>query len=76
MTIKNIIETLDRYNLNGEKLYAVKMINEIRGGGLRESKDIVDTYFKDINFGKNVISHLKEKEEWKKYKSNIRKLKE
>lgn len=77
MKINDVINKLNTCDKKGSKLETVKLINDIRGGGLLRSKEIADKYFRSVNnYGKFVIEHLREHEDWKLIKSNIRKLKD
>lgn len=72
MTIKDFIKTVNDCYPNN-KLRAVKLVNDARGGGLRESKEIIDEVF-GSKVGEATIMVLRTKD-WKTIKSNIRKLK-
>ena len=61
------------------KLKIVKIVNDIRGGGLKESKNIVDKYYNSDNLdnaylARDIINHLRNSNEWDIVKRNIKKL--
>lgn len=76
MRIQQVEDLLNEFNREGKKLAAVKLVNDLRGGGLKRSKEIVDNYNRNggvKNFGKSIIHCLKNDEDWNLIKSNIRK---
>jgi hypothetical protein len=74
MRLKEFEELLDKASFNGYKMRAVSLVNHARGGGLKESKELVDTYFGEDKFGKRIINSLRASEDWlwKIYKYHIR----
>jgi hypothetical protein len=66
---------LHLYSKRNSKMYLIKAVNDIRGGGLVRSKEIVDSVTLDIDVGTSIMNILRKEPNWKSIKPNIRKLK-
>jgi len=77
MKIQDVKNQLNEFKNADMKLASVKLINDIRGGGLLRSKEIADAYYTGNSkklFGTLVIEELKASAEWSTVKKNIRAL--
>ncbi len=75
MTIKDVISEFDEANYKNNKLITIHILSTIRGGGLQEAKDMIDSFpFTGLS-GKDIIKYLKENDNWVNIKKNIKRLK-
>ena len=75
MTIKDVINNFDNATYKNSKLLTIHILSTIRGGGLQEAKDMIDSFpFTGLS-GKDIIKYLKENDNWVNIKKNIKRLK-
>ena len=75
MKIQDVVKAFDDADYKNSKLLTIHILSTIRGGGLKEAKDMMDSFpFTGLR-GKDIIKYLKENDNWVNIKKTIKCLK-
>ena len=75
MKIQDVVKAFDDADYKNSKLLTIHILSTIRGGGLQEAKNMMDSFpFTGLR-GKDIIKYLKENDNWINIKKTIKCLK-
>lgn len=75
MKIQDVVKAFDEASDKNSKLNTIRILTIIRGGGLKEAKEMVDSFPFIGRRGKDIIQYIKVNDDWDKIKKIIKCLK-